>query len=134
FKYFPDPASLNADAGNDIPELRFADILLSRAEALNESGGPTQESITLINRVRTRAGVALLSLGAFTKETLRDAILNERKWEFFTEGFRRQDLLRHNRFISNAVARGKNAKPYHVLYAIPQPEIDVSKIPQNEGF
>jgi hypothetical protein len=134
FKYFPDPASLNADAGNDIPELRFADILLARAEALNELNGPSQESITLINRVRTRAGVTLHTLGAFTKETLRDAILDERKWEFFTEGFRRQDLLRHNRFISNAVARGKNAKPFHVLYPIPQTEIDVSKIQQNEGF
>jgi starch-binding outer membrane protein, SusD/RagB family len=134
FKYFPDPASLNADAGNDIPELRFADILLARAEALNEINGPTQESIDLINRVRTRAGVTLHTLGAFTKETLRDAILEERKWEFFTEGFRRQDLLRHNRFISNAVARGKNAKPFHVLYPIPQTEIDVSKIPQNEGY
>jgi hypothetical protein len=134
FKYFPDPSSLNADAGNDIPELRFADILLARAEALNELNGPTQESINLINRVRTRAGINLHALGTFTKETLRDAILDERKWEFFTEGFRRQDLLRHNRFISNALARGKNAKPFHVLYPIPQTEINVSQIPQNEGY
>lgn len=134
FKYYPDPASFSADAGNDIPELRYADILLARAEALNELNGPTQESITLINRVRTRAGVTPRELTGFTKETLRDAILDERKWEFFTEGFRRQDLLRHNRFISNAVSRGKNAKPFHVLYPIPQTEIDVSKIKQNEGY
>ena len=134
FKYFPDPASLSADAGNDIPELRFADILLARAEALNELIGPTQENIDLINRVRARANVTLLSLASFTKEKLRDAILDERKWEFFTEGFRRQDLIRHGKFISNAVARGKNAKDFQLRYPIPQTEIDVSKIQQNDGY
>lgn len=134
FKYFPDPNSLSADAGNDIPELRFADILLARAESLNELNGPNQESITLINRVRTRANIASYSLSQFSKETFRDAVLEERKWEFFTEGFRRQDLIRHGRFISNAVARGKSAKSHHVLYPIPQTEVDVSRIQQNAGY
>lgn len=134
FKYFPDPNSLNADAGNDIPELRYADILLAKAEALNELNGPNDESIQLINEVRDRAGVSLYTTGAFSKETLREAILDERLWEFFTEGFRRQDLLRHNLFISNARARGKDAKDYHVLYPIPQSEIDVSHIEQNDGY
>jgi starch-binding outer membrane protein, SusD/RagB family len=134
FKYFPDPNSLNADAGNDIPELRYADILLSRSEALNELSGPNQESITLINRVRTRATVTSYTVGSFTKESFRDAILNERLWEFFTEGFRRQDLIRQGKFISNAVARGKNAKDFQVLFPIPQPEIDVSHIQQNNGY
>ncbi len=134
FKYFPDPNSLNADAGNDIPELRYADILLSRSEALNELTGPNQESITLINRVRSRANVSLYSVGSFTKESFRDAILNERLWEFFTEGLRRQDLIRHGKFITNAVARGKSAKNTQVLFPIPQTEIDVSHIQQNEGY
>lgn len=134
FKYFPDPNSLNADAGNDIPELRYADILLTRAESLNEVEGPTQESIDLINEVRDRANASLLSLADYNKETLRDAILEERKLEFFTEGFRRQDLIRHGKLISNAVARGKNAQPHQVRYPIPQPEIDVSGIQQNEGY
>lgn len=134
FKYFPDPNSLSADAGNDIPELRFADILLARAEALNELNGPDQESITLINRVRARVNVASYSPGQFTKETFRDAILEERKWEFFTEGFRRQDLIRHGKFISNAVARGKSAKNHHIRYPIPQTEIDISHIEQNPGY
>jgi starch-binding outer membrane protein, SusD/RagB family len=134
FKYFPDPNSLNADAGNDIPELRYADILLSRSEALNEINGPNQESITLINKVRSRANVPLYTVGSFTKESFRDAILNERLWEFFTEGFRRQDLIRQGKFISNAVARGKNAKDFQVLFPIPQPEIDVSHIQQNNGY
>lgn len=134
FKYFPDPNSLNADAGNDIPELRYADILLSRAEALNELNGPTDESIGLVNLVRERAKASLYTVGAFSKESFRDAILKERLLEFFTEGFRRQDLIRHGKFISDAVARGKNAKPYQVRFPIPQTEIDVSHIEQNEGY
>lgn len=134
FKYFPDPNSLAADAGNDIPEIRYADILLSRSEALNELTGPNQESITLINRVRSRAGVPVYSVGSFTKDSFREAIMNERLWEFFTEGFRREDLIRLGKFISDAVARGKNAKDYHVLFPIPQSEINVSHIEQNKGY
>lgn len=134
FKYFPDPNSLSSDANNDFPELRFSDILLARSESLNELSGPNVESITLINRVRTRANVSLLILGSVTKSSFRDAILNERLWEFFTEGFRREDLLRHGKFISGAVARGKAAQDYQMLYPIPQTEIGVSKIEQNPGY
>jgi hypothetical protein len=134
FKYFPDPNSLSSDANNDFPELRFADILLARAEALNEVSGPNAESITLINRVRFRANISLLTLGAVTKDSFKDAILNERLWEFFTEGFRREDLIRQGKFISGAVARGKVAKDFQMLYPIPQPEIGISKIDQNPGY
>ncbi len=38
-KYWPDPAAIDGGGGNDIPEIRYADILLSRAEALNEMNG-----------------------------------------------------------------------------------------------
>ncbi len=134
FKYFPDPASLSSDAGNDIPELRYADILLARSEALNEISGPNTESFSLINAVRSRAGVAALVAGSYTKDSFRDAILSERLWEFFTEGFRREDLLRQGKFISGAQARGKAVNSYQVLYPIPQTEIDVSHIKQNEGY
>ena len=134
FKYFPDPNSISSDAGNDVPELRYADILLSRSEALNEINGPNEESISLINQVRQRAGVPLYIMGSFTKETFRDTLLQERAWEFFTEGLRRQDLLRQGKFISNAQARGKNAQDFQKLYPIPQAEIDVSHIEQNPGY
>jgi len=87
FKYWPDPAASGNDHGNDVPGVRYADILLSRAEALNELNGPNQESIDLINTVRDRADVELLSLTDFsTKEELRMHLLDERAWEFFTEG------------------------------------------------
>lgn len=136
FKYVPDPNASGRWTGNDIPEIRYADILLTRAEALNELNGPNQESVDLINMVRERAGVSLLNLSDFgSTESLRDHILQERGWEFYTEAKRRQDLVRHGKLISNAQARGKNAQAHHVRFPIPQSEMDVnSKLNQNSGY
>lgn len=135
FKYEFDPAQAGSTAGTDVPEIRYADILLSRAEALNEINGPSQESIDLINQVRSRAGISLLSSGSFTKESLRDHILKERAWEFAYEGKIREDEKRHGVFISNAVARGKNAKPHQVVFTIPQRELDSNpNMVQNPGY
>ena len=137
FKYWPDPNAVGASHGNDIPEIRYADILLTRAEALNELNGPAQESLDLINQVRTRAKLSALLLSDFpTKEKLRDQILNERGWEFYSEGQRRLDLIRMGKYISSALARGKtNAKPFHVLFPIPDVAINSNPLlVQNEGY
>ncbi|GEO03474.1 outer membrane protein [Adhaeribacter aerolatus] len=136
FKYTPDPNAAIEHNGNDIPYVRYADILLSRAEALNEIQGPNAESVSLLKQIRDRAGVPVLQLADFpTKEAFRNHILQERGWEFFTEGKRREDLIRHGKFISSAVGRGKAAKPYHVLYPIPQREIEANaNLEQNEGY
>lgn len=135
-KYF-DPNAELANHGNDVPWIRYADILLMRAEALNEINGPTQAALDLINQVRTRAGLADLELDDFnSREELRDHILlKERAWEFYSEFMRRDDLIRHGSFISGAQARGKNAQPHHVLFPIP--EIEMAGNPnmvQNQGY
>jgi hypothetical protein len=137
FKFTPDLNALAQNHGNDMPILRYAEVLMSRAEALNELQGPNQESIDLINELRTRAEVPLYNLADFpTKESLRDQILVERGWEFFTEGLRRQDLIRHGKFISGAQDRGKSlAQPHHVLFPIPQEDIDANPaLTQNPGY
>jgi hypothetical protein len=136
FKYTPDPDAIGQNNGNDIPIVRYADILLSRAEALNELNGPNQESIDLINQVRQRAGVYLLTLADLgSKDALRDWLLKERAWEFYGEGKRRDDMIRMNKFISGAIARGKNARDFQVLYPIPQAEIDANpNLKQNPGY
>jgi len=132
-KYELDKNANGANQSNDWPEIRYADILLSKAESLNEMNGPSKEAVDLINRIRTRAKVPELELSNFTtKEKLRSAILDERSWEFAFEGKRRQDEIR---MISRAQARGKNAKDFHVLFPIPQTEIDANKqIKQNSGY
>ena len=133
---FPfDANSLAWRSGNDTPIVRYSDILISAAEAINEISGPTQEAIDLINQVRERAKISLLSLGDFNKESFRAAVIQERRWEFFHEGKTREYLLRHDLFISDAISRGKDAKPHHKLYPIPQSEIDANDLlTQNPGY
>ncbi len=137
-KYWPDPDAIGNDHGDDVPVIRYADILLSRAEALNNLNGPSQEAIDLINKVRERAGLNDLMLSQFpTKERLNDHILKERAWEFYGEGdIRREDLIRMGKFISSAQARGHaNAQSYRTLFPIPQQAMDSNpKLEQNSGY
>lgn len=135
-KYELDPSAVGARHGNDWPEIRYADILLSKAEAMNEQNGPSQAAIDLINMVRIRAGVPELTLADFSsKEALRDALLAERSWEFAFEGKRRQDEIRHGVMISRAQGRGKNAQDHHVKFPIPQSEMDANtNMVQNPGY
>lgn len=136
FKYPEDPTSSgSAGGGNDLPIIRYADILLTRAEALNEINGPNTESISLINQVRSAAGVDEVNQNDFTQTTLRDFILDERGREFHTEGLRRQDLIRHGKFIEKAQERGKPAQDFHVRFPLPQQELDKnSNLTQNPGY
>ena len=135
-KYPWDPNAAGQQAGNDITAVRYADILLSRAEALNELNGPSGEAVQLINRVRERAGVEPLDVGGFSQGSLRERILQERAWEFFFEGQKaREDQIRHGVFIDRAQARGTLAQPHHVLYPIPQTDIDANPaLEQNPGY
>jgi len=136
FKYPLDPNGIGVNRGFDFPVIRYADILMSRAEALNEINGPNQESIDLINMIRNRAGVDPLLLGDFaSKDELRDAIFQERLWEFFIEGKSREDMRRYGNFISDAQDRGKAAQDYMELYPIPQTEVEANpNCEQNPGY
>jgi hypothetical protein len=136
FKYWPADDFAGPAYGNDVPDVRYADILMSRAEALNELNGPNQESIDLINQVRTRAELPNLVLSDFvSKEALNDHILMERGWEFWWEGKRRHDLIRHGKFISQAQARGLPAQEHMVRFPIPQFALDANpSLEQNTGY
>lgn len=136
-KFTPDPSAIGAAHGNDMPILRYAEVLMARAESLNELQGPNQESIDLLNMIRNRAEAPEYVLADFaTKEALRDQILVERGLEFHAEGLRRSDLIRQGKFISSALSRGKtNAQAHHVLYPIPQEEMDSNpNLEQNAGY
>ncbi|MEM9389093.1 MAG: RagB/SusD family nutrient uptake outer membrane protein, partial [Bacteroidota bacterium] len=138
FKYWPgegDP--IGPGYGNDIPVIRYADILLSRAEALNELNGPNQESIDLINLVRQRAGVSNINLADYgSTDALNDFILEERGRELWWEGKRRADLIRHGVLVSRAQARGvQGAEPHEVRFPIPLVALDANpSLEQNPGY
>lgn len=75
----------------DIPLIRYADVLLGLAEALNEQG-KMAEALTYINQVRERAGKSSLVAGGTSpvsvsdQSNLRDRIRQEFRWEFIGEG------------------------------------------------
>lgn len=74
---------------------RYADVLLTWAEAENELNGPSAEVYNKINMVRARAGMPDVNQTKYgTKATLRTLIRRERGSEFAGEGLRRGDLLR----------------------------------------
>jgi hypothetical protein len=126
------------DGGPDYPidwvVFRYAEVLLSVAEAINEQRGP-DDAYQYVNQVRARAMVS--EWNGLTQEQFRDSILDERGRELFSEGVRRQDLIRHGKFIQYAIDRGiTNAQPHQVLFPIP---IDViieggGIIEQNPGY
>ena len=80
------------------PVLRYSDVLLMYAEALNEyNNGPTADAKLYFEKVRTRGfGGSTAKIGTTPSDYqgFRDAIINERKFEFGFESLRRTDLAR----------------------------------------
>lgn len=104
----------------DIVMYRYADVLLSKAEALANMGAPTQEAMDLINTVRARAGLADKQLADYASLTsFNDLVLLERSHEFWCEnGQYRADLIRHDKFISRCqeVTQSPFTGPNKVVY------------------
>ena len=118
--------------------IRYADVLLMAAEALNENGKPT-EALVQLNKVRARArggNVTILpDVVVITKNELRDAILHERRVELAMEGHRFWDLIRTGRAVAILGPLGFVAGK-HELLPIPQNEIDLAQgsLEQNPGW
>lgn len=95
-KYLDVGAPANSAEQPDYVILRYADVLLSLAEAINAVSGPNAEAIGYLNQVRTRAGVAAYpATTVWTQATLKDAIMLERKYEFAMELHGVFDMRRH---------------------------------------
>lgn len=144
--------------------IRYSDILLLYAEALNENG-KSSEALTYLNMVRRRArntspmdprkdkqtyipvvtATTLPDITTTNKDELRKIIWHERRVELAMEGWRRDDLMRQRRFGQTMREYGKK---YNVekgskfddrrdyLFPIPQSEIDKSNgmLKQNPGY
>jgi starch-binding outer membrane protein, SusD/RagB family len=85
------------DDGAEAPDyaiLRYADVLLSLAEAINQTAGPNATAYALIDQVRARAGLPALTPG-LTQAQFRDAVFLERKYEFAMELHGVFDMRRH---------------------------------------
>ncbi|AZQ62317.1 RagB/SusD family nutrient uptake outer membrane protein [Flammeovirga pectinis] len=114
-KWEPDLGSIGVTwggwSGNDFPLIRYADVLLMHAEALGRKGDHAG-ALAMVNKLRTEGNrfdssspIAnatdhynqLLSDGKVSSSI--DFILLERGWELCWEGVRRQDLIRHGKYL-----------------------------------
>ncbi|MFN8345223.1 MAG: RagB/SusD family nutrient uptake outer membrane protein [Spirosomataceae bacterium] len=137
--------STNAfDNAQDFYVLRYAEVLLTRAEALLESGSYTEQAVVdLVNQVRVRAAmpkVEAVEGKNLTKQQLLEIVRHERRVETAFEGLRYYDLKRwgilKERAVDNymkvdkvqapAIQTRIFTAPKHNVWPIPQRELDVN--------
>lgn len=123
--------------------LRYSDVLLLYAEALNElNKAPNDDAYAAINMVRRRAGLSNLQTG-LSYEAFKQAVRDERSHELCFEGHRRQDLVRWGNYyetikqtVSDLNDWHEDANTYyligeytvkgkHELLPIPQRDLDM---------
>ncbi len=134
-KYIPRQGDLNTGDQNltnpnNYRAIRYADVLLMAAEALNRGGIDDGQALIYLNRVRERAGLDPINLGG---AQLTEAIWQERRLELSGEGHRFFDLVRTERaqdFIDGFEV-GK-----HEIFPIPRIEIELAgnRWMQNPGY
>lgn len=124
------------DWANNLPIIRYTDVLLLEAEAINATSGPNATAIKYVNAVRSRAGLPALSEAqTASKDAFLSAIKRERRSEFMFEGTRWFDLVRWGDMVSTYKAffaqsdegNGRyvsNVNENRAIFAIPQDEMN----------
>lgn len=141
-KFLDQLATTSGDAENDWIVIRYADVLLMQAEALNKLGR-TGEAESYINAVRMRAGLDPVS--GLSQSNFGLVVENERRLELSMEGHRWFDLVRTGRalevmnahFAANAAYFGTtySLKEHQLLFPVPLTEIQTNpKLTQNPGY
>lgn len=122
----------------DIPLFRYAEVLLTRAEANFRLGHP-ELAVPDINELRGRAHASTVS----TEDITEDFLIDEWSREFYVEGRRRSDLVRFGRFSGSSyiwpfkggVPTGTGVQPFYDIYPIPSDELASNKnMSQNPDY
>lgn len=94
-KFYPDATSTNRNQKNDVPFLRYSDILLMKAEAILRGGGVTlgQTADALVNMVRSNRTTSPALSGVTLEE-----LYKERSREFTWEAWHRNDMIRFGKY------------------------------------
>lgn len=131
---------------NNYPIIRYSEILLMRAEALNAINPSNPEAYDLLNTVRRRAFGKPLNAASdidipigLSKDEFIDKILDERRREFAFEGKRRFDLLRTGKLKEAMMKQnpeiGSLIESKHDVLPIPISELDANELlEQNPGW
>ncbi|MCY0969366.1 RagB/SusD family nutrient uptake outer membrane protein [Chryseobacterium wangxinyae] len=125
YKAYSSAYTTQSSTDTNIRYLRFAEVLLIKAEALNELG-QTSSAIPLLNQVRQRANISNTS--ASTQSDVRTAIWKERRLELAFEHDRWFDLVRTGQAQSALAANGKTfVVGKHEVFPLPQTFITEAK-------
>jgi len=129
-KWLPDATWVNGAAGNDIATIRYAEILLTKAEALLRSGGDAGLALTLVNQVRGRSKATILQ--TLTLKNIED----ERARELIYESCRRRDMIRFGTWFNGTWKFKTTVTPeFRKILPIPITELNAnSALRQNPGY
>ncbi|MFT5886199.1 MAG: hypothetical protein ACI9IP_002663 [Arcticibacterium sp.] len=100
FKHFNRAANGTKDAPGsrnnnlNVPQIRYAEVLLLFAEAQNELGAPTQEAYDALKEIRDRATLSTPALSEFNQSSFREAVWKERWHELCYEQIAWFDMVR----------------------------------------
>jgi starch-binding outer membrane protein, SusD/RagB family len=153
---YNNPHSLAGRTNDNWPVIRYSDVLLMLAEAINEQNGPNADAYEFINAVRQRAG--LEGLSGLDKNSFREAVLHERRVELCFENHRWFDLKRtmtQSELVAFLNAHGSEEKAnptcerydipfsnedyifydFQIIFPIPEDQVELSEaIEQNPGY
>ena len=155
FKYFDTVANgslgkagtKNSDL--NIPQIRYADVLLLFAEAQNEANGsPDANAYAALKRIRDRAQLVTPALGSFTQQTFRELVWRERWHELCYESLSWFDMVRlrkvynegtngFDNFVGHVNKNsGQALQSKHLLFPLPTSEMknNPNLKPQNPGY
>lgn len=115
----------NQLSGINFRVIRYADVLLMMAEAMNEvNNGPTTTAVGYVNQVRSRSDVNLPDIAPANEDEFFDMIVHERRVEFPGEQIRNRDIRRWRRAGKLDTEPIANYRPIHDLLPIPTTELD----------
>jgi hypothetical protein len=129
------PTTVGAE---DIHIIRFAEVILTKAEAMaRQGGGKLAGAVAEVNKIRARAGLDTLVFGVdlTTQQQVIDEVMLQRRLELAMEGFRWADLVRTGAVDNYLTSKATPAPLYQALYPIPSREISVAPgLVQNPGY
>lgn len=132
YKYYSEEfRNGNGLSGKNVPLLRYADVLLTYAEAQNEVAGADATAYEALNAVRLRSGLAVIA--GLSKEAFREEVWKQRLWEFPAEaGINWFDQRRtrkvfdgntFNDLIGSTLPNGQTVGEENIYFPIPQNEV-----------
>lgn len=125
---YMNPLTQYADINNtglDMIVFRYAEILLSKAEAMIEMNRDLSGATDLIDEVRSRAGMPKVDRTKYnTQDKLRELLRRERRVEFAFEGLRRDDIIRWDiaKEVLNGPIYASNKGTVNMDTSVPQEE------------